>query len=115
MLISVAAFSQEKEEPSYAQLYRQDTIELAPFHASSMVSYKFESVTLLVDLADFKVDFDARWRSCQIVRKDRRRSAQNRAGFVKCGDKTLHFIDSIYQETNNSNGRIDTMYLSQQV
>ena len=115
ILLSKTTYSQDgnQEQFPYNMGSRFDTLELSSFHATTTVAYKFDSVTVLVDLADYRTEFEELWRTYKREYQEYKREKHGKTENVSRLIKTWFFLDSIHRIMNTSLKKGDTLFLSQ--
>jgi hypothetical protein len=113
ILLSTAAYSQDIEQYPYNMGSRFDTINLATFRAAMTVSYKFDSVTMFVDLIDFRKEFDELWRTYKKEYQENTQKKRSKTKHTPALIKTWFFLDSIRYIIHTAIKKGDTLFLSQ--
>ena len=113
MLLSKAMYSQDIEQYPYNADSRLYTMKLASFHATTTVAYKFDSVTVLVDLADYQIEFDELWRTYKGEYQEYKQKKHSKTNHTPALIKTWFFLDSIHKIIHTSIKKGDTLFLSQ--
>lgn len=110
MLLCVNVYAQEEEQIPYNMGSQNDTLTLTTFQsATTLVAYKFDSVTLFVHLADFSIEFDELWNTYKRESKWHTQHKSDQAGRIL---KTWRFLDSIRAIMNTRLRAKDTLFLS---